>query len=100
MNKFKSLWENIKNAIFTTDVDKYLHMIAGTYVFQIFNQIAAHLFTNLANVQVAAIALGGSIIVALAKELYDKYVKHEKFDSADAAATILASAISFGIASV
>lgn len=58
------------------------------------------MFTNLANVQVAAIALGGSVIVALAKELYDKYVKHEKFDSADAAATILASAVSFGIASV
>ena len=100
MNKIKKLWDSIKNAIFTTDVDKYLHILAGTYVFQVLNQASLHIFTNLSNVQAGAIALGGSIIIALVKELYDKCVKHTKFDSADAAATILASAVSFGIASV
>lgn len=100
MNKLKNLWSNIKNAIWTTDVDKFLHIIAGTYIFQVLNQICIHAIPSLTTVQNAAIALGGSIVIAILKELYDKFIKHEKFDSADAAATIIASAFSFGIASV
>ena len=87
MKKFLDCIYRIFGKLATIGSDKYLHLIAGLTIAFVLGRLLAHVEAW------AFPAIAGTLLLMVAKECVDYYIRKEQFDLKDVAAGLVGSVI-------